>query len=92
MALFRQLRDITRRLNFQSLFDRLDENTKEIIIATNSTMEGDTTALYICKMLKSNENLIVTRLASGLPTGSNLDYADKLTLMHAFKEESNNKR
>ncbi len=72
-------------LDFQNLFDRINENTKEIIIATNSTMEGDTTALYICKILKPNNSLTVTRLASGLPTGSNLDYADELTLMHAFK-------
>jgi len=71
-------------LNFSNLFERINENTKEIIIATNSTMEGDTTALYISKILKDYPNVTVTRLASGLPTGSNLDYADELTLSRAF--------
>lgn len=72
-------------LNLNSLFQRIDENTKEIIIATNSTMEGDTTALYITKMLKDYNNITVSRLASGLPNGSNLDYADELTLMRALQ-------
>lgn len=72
-------------LNINSLFERIDENTKEIIIATNSTLEGDTTALYITKMLKNYEKITVSRLASGLPNGSNLDYADELTLMRALQ-------
>jgi len=72
-------------LNINSLFERIDENTREIIIATNSTMEGDTTALYITKVLKNYENITVSRLASGLPNGSNLDYADELTLMRALQ-------
>ncbi len=72
-------------INIESLFDRIDENTKEIIIATNSTLEGDTTALYLTKRLKAYENIAVTRLASGLPSGGNLDYADDVTLMRAFQ-------
>ena len=63
----------------------VDDNTKEIIIATNSTLEGDTTALYLTKRLRSYENITVTRLASGLPSGGNLDYADDVTLMRAFQ-------
>jgi recombination protein RecR len=72
-------------INIESLFSRIDDNTKEIIIATNSTLEGDTTALYLTKRLRSYENITVTRLASGLPSGGNLDYADNVTLMRAFQ-------
>ena len=72
-------------INIESLFSRIDDNTKEIIIATNSTLEGDTTALYLTKRLRSYENITVTRLASGLPSGGNLDYADDVTLMRAFQ-------
>jgi len=72
-------------INLLSLLDRITDNTKEIIIATNSTLEGDTTALYISKMLKNHENIKVTRLASGLPMGGNLDYADDVTLMRALQ-------
>lgn len=71
-------------INIESLYSRL-ENIKEIVIATNATLEGDTTALYLSKVLKKYPNITVTRLASGLPTGSNLDYADQLTLMCAFE-------
>ena len=72
-------------INMNSLFSRINENTKEIIIATNSTLEGDTTALYLTKRLKDYPNIVVTRLASGLPSGSNLDYADELTLRRALQ-------
>ncbi len=71
-------------INLSSLFARISEQTKEVIIATNPTLEGDTTALYISKMLK-DKPLTVTRLAAGLPMGGNLDYADELTLMKAFE-------
>ncbi|MCK4542579.1 MAG: recombination protein RecR [Spirochaetales bacterium] len=56
----------------------------EIIIATNPTVEGDTTALYIVKML-SEYDLRITRLASGLPVGGDLEYADRLTLARSLK-------
>ena len=72
-------------INMNSLFGRINENTREIIIATNSTLEGDTTALYLTKRLKDYPDVVVTRLASGLPSGSNLDYADELTLRRAFQ-------
>ena len=72
-------------INIDSLFNRIDENTKEIIIATNPTLEGDTTALYLAKRLKEYDGIIVTRLASGLPMGGNLDYTDDVTLMRAFQ-------
>lgn len=71
-------------LNIAKLFERINEETKEVIIATNSTVDGETTALYITKILKNYPDVAVSRLASGLPIGGNLDYADSLTLSRAF--------
>ncbi len=59
------------------------EKTEEIIIALNFTMEGESTALYLKKYLP--ENIKITRLAKGLPLGSDLEYADSLTLKNALK-------
>lgn len=70
-------------INIQSLFSRLD-SVKEVIIATNPTLDGETTALYLSKVLKDYP-VSVTRLAHGLPMGSNLDYADELTLIKAME-------
>jgi len=71
-------------LNIQSLFNRITPDLKEIIIATNPTREGETTALYISKLL-SKYNIEVTRIAHGLPIGSNIDYADELTLLKSLE-------
>ena len=71
-------------LNIDSLFSRINENIKEVIIATNPTMEGDTTALYLIKALKKYPNITITKLANGLPIGANLDYADEMTLTRAL--------
>ena len=71
-------------LNIESLFSRINENIKEVIIATNPTMEGDTTALYLIKALKKYPNITITKLANGLPIGANLDYADETTLTRAL--------
>jgi recombination protein RecR len=72
-------------LNIDSLLDRVDKGgIKEIIIATNPTVDGETTALYLAKLLE-NKNVNVTRLAYGLPMGGNLDYADALTLAKAIE-------
>jgi recombination protein RecR len=60
-----------------------DEGIKEIIAATNPTVEGDTTALYLARLLKPL-GVKVTRLASGLPVGGDLDYADEITLGRAL--------
>ena len=60
------------------------ENICEVILAMNPTVEGDTTALYIQKVLK-NTGVTVTRLASGLPVGGDLEYADRLTLSRSFR-------
>ena len=73
------------KLSFSSLLSRIDKGEfKEIIIATNPTEEGDTTALYIRHLLKDRD-LELTRLASGLPIGGDLEYADRLTLARSLK-------
>jgi recombination protein RecR len=72
------------RLRFGELLSRVrSEGIKEAIVATNPTVEVDTTALYLAKVLKP-EGVRVTRLASGLPVGGDLDYADELTLGRAL--------
>jgi recombination protein RecR len=72
-------------INFASLISRIKEGEiKEVILATNPTIEGETTALYIEKMLEQY-NITISRLAYGLPMGAQLDYADELTLTRAFE-------
>ena len=72
-------------LNITSLLKRVEsDNIKEVIIATNPTVDGETTALYLAKLLE-NKGVNVTRLAYGLPMGGNLDYADALTLAKAIE-------
>lgn len=57
---------------------------KRFIVATNPTLEGETTALYLAKLL-SEKDVNVTRIAHGLPMGGHLDYADELTLSKAME-------
>lgn len=71
-------------LNIASLFDRLDDSIKEVIIATNPTRDGETTALYLAKFLAAKK-IPTTRIANGLPIGSNIDYADELTLLKSLE-------
>ena len=72
-------------LNIASLMERIDNgNFKEIIIATNPTIEGETTALYLAKLISGKVETI-TRLAYGLQMGGNLDYTDSLTLSKAVE-------
>ncbi len=72
------------QLRMKELVARVDvEGVKEIIAATNPTVEGDTTAMYLARLLKPL-GVKVTRLASGLPVGGDLDYADELTLGRAL--------
>lgn len=74
------------QLRIAQLQERIrKDNTKEIILATNPTVEGDTTALYLQRLLSQFAGLKVTRLASGLPVGGDLEYADKLTLARSFR-------
>ena len=61
----------------------------EVILATNPTMEGEATAMYIAKQLKSqNSSLKITRIGRGLPTGADIEYADELTLQRAMEGRS----
>ena len=72
------------QLHINQLVARIDaEAVKEVIVATNPTVEGDTTALYLARVLKPL-GVRVTRLASGLPVGGDLDYADEITLGRAL--------
>ena len=72
-------------LNINSLLDRVNNNHfKEVIVATNPTIEGEATALYIAKLLEDKVGN-VTRLAYGLQMGGNLEYTDSLTLSKAIE-------
>lgn len=72
------------QLRMRELVSRIDhEGIAEVIAATNPTVEGDTTALYLARLLKPL-GVRVTRLASGLPVGGDLDYADEVTLGRAL--------
>lgn len=70
-------------LNIEGLLKRLDGNVKEIILGLNATVEGEMTALYLAKKLEGKVK--VSRLAFGLSSVGNLDYADELSLMKAFE-------
>lgn len=70
-------------IGVKELLDRINNQTKEIIIATSPTIDGEMTALYLDKVLKEKK-IKITRIAHGLPMGSSLDYADELTLIKAL--------
>lgn len=75
-------------LRIQPLLSKIQEQKiDEIIIATNPTLEGETTALYLAKMIGVS-NVKISRLASGLPVGGDLEYADSQTISRAFKSRS----
>lgn len=72
-------------LNIHPLMNRINEGkVKEVIIATNLTREGETTALYLARLLQEYD-IQVTRIARGLPIGGNIDYADELTLIKSLE-------
>ena len=72
-------------LNIPSLIKRLeDETIKEVIIATNATAEGEATAMYLSRLIKP-AGIKVTRLAHGLSVGSDIEYADEMTLFRAIE-------
>jgi recombination protein RecR len=72
-------------LSIDKLIDRLRKGSvKELILALNPTVEGDTTALYLQKTLKDFP-VEISRLASGMPVGGNIEYIDKLTLSRSFR-------
>lgn len=73
-------------LNIDTLIERAAQ-AKEIILATDTTMDGETTAMYLDKLLKDKfPDILVTRIAHGLPSGGMLDYADEMTLAHALSD------
>ena len=75
-------------LTIDSLVSRVKEGTiKEVLVATNTSVEGDTTAMYIAKLLKPL-GVRVTRLAHGIPVGGDLEYIDELTLGKALKDRT----
>lgn len=71
-------------LSIDSLMKRVNDGIEEVILATNPTVEGEMTALYLAKRLESKVGKI-TRLAHGLPMGAHMDYADELTLIKAME-------
>ena len=70
-------------LSFDKLLERIDNNTKEVIIATNPSTSGNATAMYVEKILK-DKKITISRLAVGLPVGSNLEYIDDKTISTAI--------
>ncbi len=72
-------------IRLKELMERLrDEEVKEVIIATNSSLEGETTAMYIGKLVKPS-GIKVTRIASGVPVGGDLENIDEVTLLRALE-------
>lgn len=71
-------------IKLKELIARLHDDVEEVIIATNSSLEGETTAMYISKMIKPL-GVRVTRIASGVPVGGDLEYIDEVTLLRALE-------
>ena len=71
-------------IKLKELMQRLQQDVDEVIIATNSSLEGETTAMYISKLIKPT-GIKVTRIASGVPVGGDLEYIDEVTLLRALE-------
>lgn len=71
-------------IKLTELMKRLEEDVDEVIIATNSNLEGETTAMYISKLIKPT-GIKVSRIASGVPVGGDLEYIDEVTLLRALE-------
>lgn len=71
-------------IRLKELLQRLQKDADEVIIATNSSLEGETTAMYLCKLIKPT-GIKVTRIASGVPVGGDLEYIDEVTLLRALE-------
>ncbi len=75
-------------INISSLIKRIkDEGVKEVILAVKPTVEGETTALYIRKLLEGTD-VVISKIAHGIPMGADIDYIDSLTLEIALSERS----
>ena len=70
-------------IKLKELMIRLEKDVDEVIIATNSSLEGETTAMYISKLIKPT-GIKVSRIASGVPVGGDLEYIDEMTLLRAL--------
>lgn len=70
-------------IRLKELMSRLQGEVKEVIIATNSSLEGETTAMYISKLVKPT-GIKITKIASGVPVGGDLEYIDEVTLLRAL--------
>lgn len=71
-------------IRLKELMRRLERDVDEVIIATNSSLEGETTAMYIAKLIKPT-GIKVSRIASGVPVGGDLEYIDEITLLRALE-------
>lgn len=71
-------------IKLKELMVRLEQDVDEVIVATNSSLEGETTAMYISKLIKPI-GIKVTRIASGVPVGGDLEYIDEITLLRALE-------
>ncbi len=71
-------------INIKSLISRLSDDISEVILATNPTIEGEATAVYISRLIKPM-GIKVTRIAHGIPVGGDIEYADEVTLMRAME-------
>ena len=71
-------------LNIRGLLARLGDGVRELIIATNPSVEGEATATYLHRLVSSTSEATITRLARGLPVGGDLEYADGVTIAEAF--------
>ena len=71
-------------IKLKELVTRLEGDVEEVIIATNSSLEGETTAMYISKLIKPI-GVKVSRIASGVPVGGDLEYIDEVTLLRALE-------
>jgi recombination protein RecR len=72
------------QLNLSALLERLRDGVREVIVATNPSVEGEATATYLHRIISPLEGVRVTRLARGLPVGGDLEYADGVTIAEAF--------
>ena len=71
-------------IKLKELMERLRDDVDEVIVATNSSLEGETTAMYISKLIKPT-GIKVSRIASGVPVGGDLEYIDEVTLLRALE-------
>ncbi len=76
-------------LNIDEFMQRIDSNISEVILAMDTSLEGDATSVYLANLIENyNSSIKISRLARGIPTGGQFDYIDDMTLMRAFNERT----